>query len=126
MERLCVSSFSRFLSFFLSVEVRLVASGLESIEVRDNGRGISPTNFDLLGRRHATSKIEKFEDLYTGLDSMGFRGEALSSLCSLGDVCILTRTLSDVFASRLIFDRQGKIIQNEPSARELNLSPRLP
>ncbi|PFH37226.1 hypothetical protein BESB_036840 [Besnoitia besnoiti] len=101
------------------IEVRFINGGLESIEVRDNGSGIAPQDFPLLGRRHATSKIDKFEDLYNSLDTMGFRGEALASLCALSDVTILTRTAADAFASRLFFDHHGNIVQTEPAAREV-------
>ncbi|KFH16237.1 DNA mismatch repair protein, C-terminal domain-containing protein [Toxoplasma gondii MAS] len=105
-----------------TVEVRFVDGGMASVEVRDNGSGIAPQDFPMLGRRHATSKINKFTDLYSALDTMGFRGEALASLCALSDVEILTRTASEPFATRLRFDHHGKIIHQEPAAREVGTS----
>ncbi|KEP63960.1 UNVERIFIED_CONTAM: DNA mismatch repair protein, C-terminal domain-containing protein [Hammondia hammondi] len=105
-----------------TVEVRFVDGGMASVEVRDNGSGIAPQDFPMLGRRHATSKINKFADLYSALDTLGFRGEALASLCALSDVEILTRTASEPFATRLRFDHHGKIIHQEPAAREVGTS----
>lgn len=68
--------------WFHLVEIKLKNNGLESVEVIDNGSGIKPENFQALTLKHFTSKISEFSDL-AGVETFGFRGEALSSLCSL-------------------------------------------
>ncbi|KAL8438824.1 hypothetical protein Efla_003861 [Eimeria flavescens] len=102
-----------------SIEVRLMDCGLGGVEVRDNGNGISPENLEILGCRHATSKISSFEDIYSKLDSMGFRGEALSSLCFVSRVSIVTRCRSADFGTRIYFDHSGKQVAREATAREV-------
>ncbi|KAL8445789.1 hypothetical protein Emed_005345 [Eimeria media] len=102
-----------------SIEVRLMDCGLGGVEVRDNGNGISPENLELLGCRHATSKISSFEDIYSKLDSLGFRGEALSSLCFVARVSIVTRCRSADFGTRIFFDQNGRQVAREAAAREV-------
>jgi len=79
------------------------------LQVSDNGRGIDMANFPKLCRKYTTSKLAEFADLST-LTSFGFRGEALSSLCGLGELKVTTRTkaeevviMSDVFVRALCF-----------------------
>ena len=50
--------------------------------VNDNGSGVEPLNFEALTLKHHTSKLRDFSDL-TSVETFGFRGEALSSLCAL-------------------------------------------
>ncbi|XP_026190539.1 mismatch repair endonuclease PMS2 [Cyclospora cayetanensis] len=102
-----------------SIEVRLMDCGLGGVEVRDNGSGISPEDLELIGCRHATSKISSFDDVYSKLDSLGFRGEALSSLCFVARVSIVTRCRSADFGTRVFFDAKGKQVAREAAAREV-------
>ncbi|KAL8272375.1 hypothetical protein Esti_003665 [Eimeria stiedai] len=102
-----------------SIEVRLIDCGLGGVEVRDNGNGISPENLEFLGCRHATSKISSFEEIYSKLDSLGFRGEALSSLCFVSRVSIVTRCRSADFGTRIFFDQNGRQVAREAAAREV-------
>ena len=67
--------------FFLP-EVRVKEYGSELLEVVDNGCGVAPGNYQALTLKHHTSKLEDFSDLAT-VQTFGFRGEALSSLCAL-------------------------------------------
>ena len=67
---------------FIMTEIRLKEYGVESFEVIDNGSGIEPENYQALTLKHFTSKISDFCDIAT-VESFGFRGEALSSLCAL-------------------------------------------
>ena len=73
--------------------MRLKESGLELVEISDNGIGVAPANFAALTLKHHTSKLSEFDDLMT-VATFGFRGEALSSLCALRcvyvRVCICT------------------------------------
>lgn len=70
------------LKITIFIEVRLKEFGSELIEVTDNGAGVHPDNYQKLTLKHFTSKIKDFSDIVT-IDTFGFRGEALSSLCAL-------------------------------------------
>jgi len=63
-------------------DLRLRDYGVDLIEVSDNGCGVEEENFEGLTLKHHTSKIQDFADL-TQVETFGFRGEALSSLCAL-------------------------------------------
>ena len=65
-----------------NIEIRLKNYGADCIEVIDNGSGVLPENFAALALKHHTSKLNVFSDL-VGVETFGFRGEALSSLCAL-------------------------------------------
>ena len=73
------------------VEIR--EGGLASIRVTDNGGGISPEDLPLAFARHATSKIASFDDLMQ-VATLGFRGEALSSISAVSQVEMITKTIS--------------------------------
>lgn len=63
------------------IHIQLVENGMELLSIFDNGHGMSFENLPYAFLRHATSKLKKFEDLYS-LHSFGFRGEALASLAA--------------------------------------------
>lgn len=65
-------------------------SGRTLIQVIDNGCGMTKEEAEIAFERHATSKIEKAEDLYS-ISTFGFRGEALASIASCADVTLKTR-----------------------------------
>ncbi len=67
------------------IDIHIIDNGMELISVEDNGKGMSFDDLPLAFHRHATSKIERFEDLYR-LHSFGFRGEALASIASTARV----------------------------------------
>ncbi|KAK3057008.1 ATP-binding mismatch repair protein [Extremus antarcticus] len=95
-----------------SVEIRFKNQGLDSIEVQDNGKGIPPEDFDTVALKHYTSKLSTYEDL-TSLDTFGFRGEALSSLCALSKFYITTaRTEDGAVGRKLEFEISGKLKSN--------------
>ena len=66
-------------------------SGKTTIQVIDNGKGMSETDARMAFERHATSKIRKSEDLFQ-IKTMGFRGEALASIAAIAQVDLITRT----------------------------------
>ncbi|KAG8881023.1 hypothetical protein FRB98_004589 [Tulasnella sp. 332] len=93
-----------------NIEIRLKEYGLRSIEVIDNGSGISKENYESIALKHYTSKLSTYEDLTT-VRSFGFRGEALSSLCALSDsVTFTTATEAEApMATILEMERSGKL-----------------
>ncbi|XP_042517254.1 DNA mismatch repair protein PMS1 [Macadamia integrifolia] len=101
-----------------SIEIVLKDYGEESFKVIDNGCGISPSNFKVLALKHHTSKINDFPDLQS-LTTFGFRGEALSSLCALGNLTVETRTKNEPVATHLTFDRSGLLISERKTARQI-------
>ena len=76
-----------------AVDVLVQDAGRTSIQVIDDGKGMSETDARMAFERHATSKIAKAEDLFT-LYTMGFRGEALPSIAAVSQVRLTTRTAS--------------------------------
>eukprot|EP00210_Caulerpa_lentillifera_P001133 g1092.t1 len=104
-----------------NIEIRLTEYGIDRIEVRDNGCGINPEQFSYLSKKHHTSKLEAFSDL-EHITSFGFRGEALSSLCCVSDVVIITRSKSSEIGHRLEFDNEGEIQSKSLESREIGTS----
>jgi DNA mismatch repair protein MutL len=94
------------------VTLRLLAGGVRSITLEDNGSGIPRPQLTLALKRHATSKIASLNDLES-LDTMGFRGEALAAVSSVSDMSIISQTANQPHAWR-IDARTGEIA---PAAR---------
>ena len=93
-----------------SVEVIVSANALDKLEVRDNGHGISPDDFDALGRVGHTSKLRSFEELSTlGGTSLGFRGAALASVNTLADITITTRASTKKVATVVSLAKGGGV-----------------
>ncbi len=96
------------------IELRVVDAGKTSVQVVDNGRGMSETDARLAFERHATSKISEASDLFN-LRTMGFRGEALASIAAVAQVELTTRTIDDEIGVKL-FMKGPKIIESMPVA----------
>lgn len=82
-----------------AITVEIKEGGIEFIRVTDNGGGIEKAQVRNAFLRHATSKISQVTDLQT-LQSLGFRGEALSSIAAVSKVEIVTKTASDMTGIR--------------------------
>ncbi|MCT1795461.1 DNA mismatch repair endonuclease MutL [Helcococcus kunzii] len=94
-----------------NIVVEINNGGKSYIKVSDNGHGIDKEDIELAFKRHATSKIESFEDLYK-IYSMGFRGEALASIVSVSRLTMRTKTEKDVVGTLVKYDN-NKLISTE-------------
>ena len=83
------------------VTVEIKDGGISMIRVTDDGSGIDKDQLHKVFYRHATSKIETAEDL-SSVASLGFRGEALSSIGAVGQVELITKTEPELTGSRLL------------------------
>jgi DNA mismatch repair protein MutL len=77
-----------------SIKVLLNNSGRTSIQVIDDGCGMSPSDIPLCFLRHATSKISSVDDLYD-IRTLGFRGEAMASIASVSQIILKTKRMED-------------------------------
>ncbi|MGP1492186.1 MAG: DNA mismatch repair endonuclease MutL [Prevotella fusca] len=82
------------------IDVLVVDAGRTSIQVIDDGKGMSETDARLSFERHATSKIRKADDLFS-LRTMGFRGEALASIAAVAQIELKTRMESEELGTHL-------------------------
>ena len=94
------------------IKVLVVDAGRTSIQVIDNGKGMSETDARLAFERHATSKITKAKDLFA-LSTMGFRGEALASVAAVAQVELKTRQANDELGTNLCI-AASKVTSQEP------------
>ena len=83
-----------------TINVIVVDAGRTSIQVIDDGCGMSSTDARLAFERHATSKIKQADDLFA-LHTMGFRGEALASIAAVAQVELQTRMATDEIGTQL-------------------------
>jgi len=88
-----------------STNIKLIIknAGKNLIQVIDNGCGMSETDARMSFERHATSKIQKLDDLYQ-IHTLGFRGEALASIAAVAEVELKTKKISDETGTLIIAD----------------------
>lgn len=84
-----------------AITVEIKEGGITFIRVTDNGSGIDSSQIRNAFMRHATSKIRSAEDL-THVVSLGFRGEALSSICAVAQVELITKTKDNLTGVRYV------------------------
>ena len=94
------------------IDVMVADAGKTSIQVVDNGKGMSETDARLAFERHATSKIREASDLFA-LSTMGFRGEALASIAAVAQVELRTRQASEELGTSIVI-AGSKIESQEP------------
>ena len=95
-----------------TINVLVVDAGRTSIQVIDDGKGMSETDARLSFERHATSKIRNAGDLFA-LQTMGFRGEALASIAAVAQVELKTRTPGEEIGTMLSVSA-SKVTGQEP------------
>ena len=97
-----------------NIRVMVTDAGRTSIQVIDDGCGMSETDARLAFERHATSKIRQADDLFS-LHTMGFRGEALPSIAAVAQVELITRMAGDEVGTRLTI-HGSRVVSQEPVA----------
>lgn len=95
-----------------AITVEIKDGGISLIRITDNGCGIEKEQIEMAFLRHSTSKIRKVEDLYT-ISSLGFRGEALSSISAVAQVELLTKIAGSFIGSRFLINGGKKVSLEE-------------
>lgn len=98
-----------------AVTVEIKEGGISFIRISDNGCGIEREQIPLAFLRHSTSKIKSVEDLFT-VTSLGFRGEALSSIAAVSQVELITKTNGDFTGSRYLIEGSKEVTLEEIGA----------
>ncbi len=96
------------------IEIFIKDAGKTLLQVVDNGCGMSISDAKMCIKRHATSKIKNIEDLYN-IKTMGFRGEAMSSISAISHIEICTKIKSEELGSKILIE-SSKIINEEQFA----------
>ncbi len=100
-----------------AITVEIKEGGISFIRITDNGCGIEKSQVKLAFMRHSTSKIRKVEDLLN-VSSLGFRGEALSSISAVSRVELITKTYDDLTGTRYVIEGSKEIAFEEIGAPE--------
>ena len=95
------------------IKIFIKDAGRTLIQVVDNGKGMSHTDARMAFERHATSKIKEAADLFE-LHTMGFRGEALPSICAISQIEMRTKTPESPIGTRLVINA-SKVESQEPA-----------
>ena len=100
-----------------AVTVEIKEGGISFIRITDNGCGIEKEQVPLAFLRHSTSKIKSVEDLLS-ISSLGFRGEALSSIAAVAQVELITKTYGELTGTRYVIEGSKEIACEEIGAPE--------
>lgn len=98
-----------------SITVEIKDGGISLIRITDNGSGIPGNQLRTAFLRHATSKIRSAEDL-AGIASLGFRGEALSSICAVAQVEVITKTQEALTGIHMLMEGPRETVFEEVGA----------
>ncbi|HXK00574.1 MAG TPA: DNA mismatch repair endonuclease MutL [Buchnera sp. (in: enterobacteria)] len=104
-----------------NISINIENGGRQLISVSDNGFGMSKKNLNMAILRHATSKIFSLNDLET-INSLGFRGEALSSISSISRMTLISRTKNSSEAWFLYSEGYNNIIISKPTSHPVGTS----
>lgn len=92
-----------------NISIEIIDGGITKIKVIDNGCGIEKDDFDKVFLAHATSKVRTVDDL-NKIGTLGFRGEALSSIASVSKVTMISKTENDIgYTVKVIGGEMGEI-----------------
>lgn len=86
-----------------NITVEIKNGGISYIRITDNGCGMEPEDVPMAFLRHATSKISSKEDL-NSINTLGFRGEALASICAVAKVEVLTKVAGSMYGTHYIIE----------------------
>ncbi len=100
-----------------AITVEIKDGGISLIRITDNGQGIPKEEVPLAFQRHATSKIQSAEDLLT-VASLGFRGEALSSIAAVAQVELLTKTAREITGTKYVIEGSKELSIEEIGTAE--------
>lgn len=98
-----------------AITVEIKDGGTSLIRITDNGCGIEKEQVPLAFLRHSTSKIKSVEDLLS-VSSLGFRGEALSSIAAVAQVELITKTVPELTGVRYVIEGSKEITKEEIGA----------
>ena len=97
------------------IQVDIELGGRRLMRISDDGDGMNRDDSILAFERHATSKIQKLEDL-SAINTLGFRGEALASIASVAKIELVSKTAESPTATKVIIEG-GRIIDVKDAAR---------
>lgn len=100
-----------------AITVEIKEGGISFIRITDNGWGIERDQVPLAFLRHSTSKIKQVEDLLS-ITSLGFRGEALSSIAAVSQVELITKTYGELTGTRYVIEGSKEVENEEIGAPE--------
>ena len=100
-----------------AITVEIKEGGISFIRITDNGCGIEREQVPLAFLRHSTSKIRNVEDLMC-VKSLGFRGEALSSISAIARVELITKTYDNLTGTRYVIEGSKELANEEVGAPE--------
>ncbi|WP_027421773.1 DNA mismatch repair endonuclease MutL [Lachnobacterium bovis] len=98
-----------------AITIEIKEGGISLIRITDNGSGIKKSDVPIAFLRHSTSKIKTAEDLLS-VSSLGFRGEALSSISAIARVELITKTYDDLTGTRYLIEGSKEISNTEIGA----------
>lgn len=98
-----------------AITVEIKEGGISFIRITDNGCGIEKKQVPIAFLRHSTSKIRSVEDLLN-IHSLGFRGEALSSIAAVAQVELITKTYDDLTGTRYVIEGSKEVADEEIGA----------
>lgn len=93
------------------IQIVIEDAGKRLIQVVDNGHGMNPFNLRMCFERHATSKINQIEDLFS-IKTKGFRGEALASIAAVAQVDVKSKTEEDEVGLNLFLE-QSSVVEEQ-------------